>query len=936
MKSSLINLRSACYQFLLGLILLQPAFLSSQTFQTTIGHPLPAYEDGVSGLITNTGELLILGNNFNHPSGFFNQNGDMQMIWLNNSGNVLNPGRMIGQDVQETGTWIEKAIDCNGNSGYIIAGNQINSGLSNMLLTFTNLSGVPVWIRSVGLAGTDEQSACVKQDNANNFILVGTKTNQSTGFSTIYAVKTDCSGKLIWEKEYIVGLIANATSVTAFATQPFSCPGMPDEYFITGSTIPLPAGNQSVFLLSINAITGNTVFLKYYDLAPATDDIANCIQGLCPSAFVPNGQLFLSGYSVDPFNFNNPKKVMVMSTDLSGALLWANSYDIQPSYREFSTHCQIDLNKKLILTGKAEETGVSDPPETGQCFLMRMSNNGTVVDWTRIFEMGFSSHGNRVEPTKKNEYFISGHSFTIPVVRQSNYDILAIKTDTLGRTNSNCHKSASTIIINHQPVISSALPTVTSIQSVTPTSLLNKSYQDKQYFCPFDFCDSLDLNAAFNFSVNGNMAFFIDQSTIAAGHNINSWHWDFGDSNTSTSINPTHTYSTSGTYVVCLVVSANFNGMICRDSICRDIVILNGDRCDNVKLMANFNYTGNGNTISFTDLSNLNLNYNIQSWNWNFGDGNSSSSQHPSHTYNTIGSDTVCLMVSGGNAVVTCYDTICKIIKVPYEPNDTCKGNIVKNGHFDQGAIIGDLGAPGASNNWSRWTWSPQVIDFDFCRDSISIQMWGNQAVGEGMMQAVNFQKGGIYQISFCGKRLNTPYPNAQARFRAHVSPVTYLDYDICPAGNCNEIFLSPVLSGNWVSYVSSPWTATQNYDLLTISVWNNFNTTDKAYTSWLRIDDVCIEKVGTVRNNEISNAPAVRLYPNPTNEDAILEFENVFNESSIIKVYDLAGHLKLQVTSPAGEKRFHISLKPFNSGLYFVSVQNTNQRIWNGKLVKE
>jgi hypothetical protein len=213
--------------------------------------------------------------------------------------------------------------------------------------------------------------------------------------------------------------------------------------------------------------------------------------------------------------------------------------------------------------------------------------------------------------------------------------------------------------------------------------------------------------------------------------------------------------------------------------------------------------------------------------------------------------------------------------------------------------------------------------------------MWGNQAVGEGMMQSVNFQKGGIYQISFCGKRLNTTYPNAQARFRAHVSPVTYLDYDICPAGNCDEIFLSPVLSANWVSYVSSPWIAAQNYDLLTISVWNNFNTTDKAFTSWLRIDDVCIEKVGTVSSHEIPKTPAARIYPNPTSGDAILEFENVIHESVSIKVCDVTGRSVFQIQTSAGEKLFHISMNPFKAGLYFISVQNTKQQIWNGKLVK-
>jgi len=53
---------------------------------------------------------------------------------------------------------------------------------------------------------------------------------------------------------------------------------------------------------------------------------------------------------------------------------------------------------------------------------------------------------------------------------------------------------------------------------------------------------------------------FTDNST----GNIVSWQWDFGDGNTSTIQNPTHTYSAKGTYSVKLVVTDN-NG--CKDSI---------------------------------------------------------------------------------------------------------------------------------------------------------------------------------------------------------------------------------------------------------------------------------------------------------------------------------------------------------------------------------
>ncbi|MBK7668382.1 MAG: PKD domain-containing protein [Sphingobacteriaceae bacterium] len=40
--------------------------------------------------------------------------------------------------------------------------------------------------------------------------------------------------------------------------------------------------------------------------------------------------------------------------------------------------------------------------------------------------------------------------------------------------------------------------------------------------------------------------------------------WDFGDGNTSTLVNPAHTYSTVGTYTVCLTVTSG----TCSDTFC--------------------------------------------------------------------------------------------------------------------------------------------------------------------------------------------------------------------------------------------------------------------------------------------------------------------------------------------------------------------------------
>ncbi|MBI4930195.1 MAG: T9SS type A sorting domain-containing protein [Bacteroidetes bacterium] len=72
-------------------------------------------------------------------------------------------------------------------------------------------------------------------------------------------------------------------------------------------------------------------------------------------------------------------------------------------------------------------------------------------------------------------------------------------------------------------------------------------------------------------------------------------------------------------------------------------------------MQALFTYIANGNTITFTNLSN-----GASSYVWNFGDGNTSTAQNPVYTYSAIGTYTVCLVAS----TFGCSDTVCKVISL--------------------------------------------------------------------------------------------------------------------------------------------------------------------------------------------------------------------------------------------------------------------------------
>ena len=131
-------------------------------------------------------------------------------------------------------------------------------------------------------------------------------------------------------------------------------------------------------------------------------------------------------------------------------------------------------------------------------------------------------------------------------------------------------------------------------------------------------------------------ASFGDLSTPGSSPIVN-WLWDFGDgSPTSTSQNPNHNYSVSGSYDVTLVISDSVG---CLDtSVFTSYVNLIDFQADFV--LDTMSYCPNF-ILAFYDSTSSNA----TSWFWNFGDGNSSTNQNPQHYYDSSGIYNVSLSV---------------------------------------------------------------------------------------------------------------------------------------------------------------------------------------------------------------------------------------------------------------------------------------------------
>ncbi|MDD5144281.1 PKD domain-containing protein, partial [Methanoregula sp.] len=146
---------------------------------------------------------------------------------------------------------------------------------------------------------------------------------------------------------------------------------------------------------------------------------------------------------------------------------------------------------------------------------------------------------------------------------------------------------------------------------------------------------------------------FTDSSTgVPAG-----WQWDFDNDGTtdSTEQNPTHIYSTSGTFTVNLTVS---NDLGSNSEIKTGYITVNDATSAPVAAFSAATTTGQPPfTVQFTDTSTNSP----TSWSWDFGDGDTTNAtkQNPVHTYANAGTYTVTLSASNaygsGNMTKTAY-----------------------------------------------------------------------------------------------------------------------------------------------------------------------------------------------------------------------------------------------------------------------------------------
>jgi len=155
----------------------------------------------------------------------------------------------------------------------------------------------------------------------------------------------------------------------------------------------------------------------------------------------------------------------------------------------------------------------------------------------------------------------------------------------------------------------------------------------------------------------GNNFVFTSTSVIPTG-NLK-YYWDFGDGDTSTNSNPTHSYNAAGSYKVKIIATSDFG---CADTFSDSVFVLS---YPNMHVSFTVQNACVGEEVLFKNTSTVSPPDSFLNFLWDFGDGNTIVLKEPKHIYASAGKYTIRL------AVLTAFgykDSITDTIEIFADP----------------------------------------------------------------------------------------------------------------------------------------------------------------------------------------------------------------------------------------------------------------------------
>ncbi|MFK5855058.1 MAG: PKD domain-containing protein, partial [Bacteroidota bacterium] len=152
---------------------------------------------------------------------------------------------------------------------------------------------------------------------------------------------------------------------------------------------------------------------------------------------------------------------------------------------------------------------------------------------------------------------------------------------------------------------------------------------------------------------------FMDMSYVESPSGIpDTWYWEFGDGNSSTEQNPTHTYYVEGDYDVCLSITSQYGDVNCESTECQITMV--GDFDPGCFTWYEYQEIGD---LSVDFQAYLDGGYYAE-YTWDFGDGTTGTGATITHTYTESGMYEVVLTAVNQDSTGSCTSTYFDVVWV--------------------------------------------------------------------------------------------------------------------------------------------------------------------------------------------------------------------------------------------------------------------------------
>lgn len=403
---------------------------------------------------------------------------------------------------------------------------------------------------------------------------------------------------------------------------------------------------------------------------------------------------------------------------------------------------------------------------------------------------------------------------------------------------------------------------------------------------------AVNFTSSSSSTCNNNTISFTNSSTLAFG--TMGYHWDFGDSSSSTVSNPTHNYSGFGTFDVTLKA---YTDLGCVDSFTAQVSIIEAPM-----IAISYSAPCVGQQIDFVNTS-IVPSGSSNTYNWSFGDGTFSAAEEPSHTYPGAGSYTLKVQSFSSNG---CTDSFETTILVNEKPN----AGIVVPAVVCDGTDIDFLNST-TSSNISAVTY---FWDFDNGITSTSKDTtfkYGTVKTYSVMMIA-----------TIAGGCSDTAMQNVR------ISPLPTADFTFTSTQTQDGTFqFLAAATGAGISY---QWFFGDGSKSTTSDPTNQYQM-DGMYIVRLvtkNADNCTNEKTDTVRvfRTAISNVAfgaAMSLYPNPNKGQFMLELDGADFSNVTLNVVNALGQSVSFRATASSANVMELDMQDAVEGIYYLRVIN-------------